>query len=158
GAGPVRAAVAVVALQVLAYLAFYFDGNYPGGGARFFADVLPIEHALVIIGVARLARRPAPAPPSRGDVRFARAAFAVPSLAAVGFAVQASCEHGTLRDRDGGRPMFEPDVLARASVTNALVFVDTDHGFALGHDPRATPSRGVLVARLRDDDRDRMLF
>ncbi len=167
--GPLRAAIAVVGLQVLAYVPFYFDGNYPGGGARFFADVLPIEHALVMIGLARLVHRPAPpavtaalagatAPAGSGEVRFARAAFAVLSLAAVGFAVHASYEHGRLRARDGGRPMFEPDVLARASVTNGLVFVDTDHGFALGHDPSATPSTGVLVARLRDDDRDRMLF
>ena len=54
--------------------------------------------------------------------------------------------------------MFEPDVLARASVTSGLVFVDTDHGFALGHDPSARPDKRVLVARLRGDDRDRMLF
>lgn len=155
-AGPLRAALAVVGLQVLAYVPFYFDGSYPGGGARFFADVLPIEHALVMIGVSRLVRRRPPAPSS--EARFTRAAFAVLSLAAVGFAVHASYEHGKLRDRDGGRPMFEPDVLARASVSKALVFVDTDHGFALGHDPKATPSTGILVARLRDDDRDRMLF
>jgi hypothetical protein len=155
-AGPLRAALAVVGLQVLAYVPFYFDGNYPGGGARFFADVLPIEHALVMIGVARLVRRRPPA--SGGEVRFTRAAFVVLSLAGVGFSVHASYEHGKLRDRDGGRPMFEPDVLARASVSKGLVFVDTDHGFALGHDPKATPSTGILVARLRDDDRDRMLF
>jgi hypothetical protein len=38
------------------------------------------------------------------------------------------------------------------------VFVDTDHGFALGHDPSARIKSGVVVARLRNDDRDRLLF
>jgi len=31
---------------MLAYVPFYFDGSYPGGGARLFADVLPLEHVL----------------------------------------------------------------------------------------------------------------
>lgn len=146
-------ATALVGLQVLAYAPFYFDGDYPGGGARFFADVLPAEHALVAVGAATLSVR------ARSVARaFTRAAFVVFALALAGFAVHASYEHGKLRDRDGGRPMFEPDVLARASVTSGLVFVDTDHGFALGHDPSARPSDRVLVARLRNDDRDRMLF
>ncbi len=39
--------MALVLLQVLAYAPFYFDGDYPGGGARFFADILPLEHVLV---------------------------------------------------------------------------------------------------------------
>ncbi len=140
----VRAGGALVGLHVLAYAPFYFDGNYPGGGARFFADVLPVEHVLAIAGAALLA-----------GTRGVDAALA---MAALGFAVHASFEHGKLRDRDGGRPMFEPDVLARASVKTGLVFVDTDHGFALGHDPGARPDRGLVVARLREDARDRMLF
>jgi hypothetical protein len=138
-----RKALALVGLFVLAYAPFYFDGDYPGGGARFFADVLPIEHALLAIGAARLHRRG-----PHGAV----------VLAALGFACHASFEHAKLRDRDGGRPLFEPDVLAHASVSKGLLFVDTDHAFALAHDPDATPDRGVLVARLREDDRDRMLF
>ncbi|MDF2697441.1 MAG: hypothetical protein K0S65_5824, partial [Labilithrix sp.] len=52
--GAILAATALVGLQVLAYVPFYFDGDYPGGGARFFADVLPVEHALVMIGVGSL--------------------------------------------------------------------------------------------------------
>jgi hypothetical protein len=151
--GTVAAAVALVGLQILAYVPFYFDGDYPGGGARFFADVLPVEHALVMLGIASLVPRTG----ARG-LRFTRGAFAVLALATMGFAVHGSYEHGKLRDRDGGRPMFEPDVLARASVTRGLVFVDTDHGFALGHDPSARPDKRVMVARLRSDDRDRMLF
>ena len=152
-ASAILPATALVGLQVLAYAPFYFDGDYPGGGARFFADVLPIEHALAAVGVATLVARARVVP-----VAFVRGAFAVLALALAGFAVHASFEHGKLRDRDGGRPMFEPDVLARASVTSGLVFVDTDHGFALGHDPSARPTDRVVVARLRKDDRDRMLF
>ena len=142
------AALAVIGLHVLAYAPFYFDGNYPGGGARLFADVLPLEHALVAIAVARLV----------SPARYLRAAYAVLALALAGFAVHASFEHVKLADRDGGRPMFEPDLLARANVTTGLVFVDTDHGFALGHDPEARIKNGIVVARLRNDDHDRMLF
>jgi hypothetical protein len=142
------AALAVIALQVLAYAPFYFDGNYPGGGARLFADVLPIEHALLAIAVARLV----------SAARYLRGAFAVLALALVGFAVHAAFEHVKLADRDGGRPMFEPDLLARSNVTAGLVFIDTDHGFALAHDPEARIKNGVVVARLRNDDHDRLLF
>jgi hypothetical protein len=142
------AAVAVVGLQMLAYAPFYFDGNYPGGGARLFADVLPIEHVLVAVAVARLV----------SPARHLRAAFAVLTLALAGFAVHAAFEHVLLADRDGGRPMFEPDLLARSNVTAGLVFIDTDHGFALAHDPEARIKNGVVVARLRNDDHDRMLF
>ena len=51
-----RAAVGLVVAHVLAYVPFYFDGNYPGGGARLLADVLPAEHALFGLAVAVLAR------------------------------------------------------------------------------------------------------
>jgi hypothetical protein len=142
------AALAVVGLHMVAYLPFYFDGNYPGGGARFFADLLPIEHALLALAIARLA----------SARLYPRAAFGVVALSLAGFAVHASFGHLALADRDGGRPMFEPDVLARANVTSGLVFVDTDHGFGLGHDPDARIKNGVVVARLRNDDRDRLLY
>jgi hypothetical protein len=144
----VVAAVAVLGLHALAYAPFYFDGNYPGGGARLFADVLPIEHVLLALAIARLVSAP----------RYVRAAFALVAVTLAGFAVHAAFEHEKLADRDGGRPMFEPDLLARSNVTSGLVFVDTDHGFALGHDPSARIKNGVVVARLRNDDRDRLLF
>ncbi|MEA2750315.1 MAG: hypothetical protein QOI41_4458 [Myxococcales bacterium] len=144
----VLAAFAVIVLHVLAYAPFYFDGNYPGGGARLFADLLPIEHALVAIAVARLVSAP----------RYLRAAFALLAFALAGFAVHASFDHVKLADRDGGRPMFEPDLLARSNIATGLVFVDTDHGFALGFDPEARIKSGVVVARLHNDDRDRILF
>lgn len=143
---------ALVALQILVYLPFYFDGDYPGGGARFFADVLPVEHVLTTLGIACILGH------TTGVRSFSRSVFATLSLMALGFAIHDSYEHGMLRDRDGGRPMFEPDVLARASISKGLVFVDTDHGFALGHDPAVRPTDGVMIARRRNDDRDRMLF
>jgi hypothetical protein len=153
---PAKAALGLVGLFVLAYAPFYFDGDYPGGGARFFADVLPIEHALLAIAAARLHLSPPRPSPNGEGVRHGPIAVVV--LSALGFACHASFEHQKLRDRDGGRPLFEPDVLARASVSTGLVFVETDHAFALGHDPEATPDRAVVVARLREDDRDRMLY
>jgi len=144
----VLAALTVIALHVLAYAPFYFDGNYPGGGARLFADVLPIEHALVALAIARLVSAP----------RHLRAVYVVLAASLAGFAVHASFDHIKLADRDGGRPMFEPDLLARSNVASGLVFVDTDHGFALGHDPEARIKDGIVVARLHNDDRDRILF
>lgn len=140
-------ALALIGLHVFAHLPFYFDGNYPGGGARFFADVLPIEHALIALAIARLAYG-----------RYARASYVLLAASLAGFAVHASFGHRQLADRDGGRPMFEPDLLARANIAGALVFVDTDHAFNLGHDPSANIKKGVVVARLRGDDRDRLLY
>ncbi|HEY8076824.1 MAG TPA: hypothetical protein VIF62_22010 [Labilithrix sp.] len=146
----VLASLALVALQVLAYAPFYFDGNYPGGGARFFVDVLPVEHVLLVLAVARFASVPD---------RLARGATMLVAIAVAGFGVHAAFDHVLLRDRDGGRPMFEPDVLARQGVNGALVFVDTDHAFGLAYDPGIPrPHAGVMVARLHNDDRDRILF
>lgn len=131
-----------VVLQALAYVPFYFDGNYPGGGARFLCEAIPlcqvlVARALVDLGAARLA-----AP-----------------LALAGFVLHARHGHEALRDREGGRPMFEPEVVERAGVTHGLVFVETDHGFNLGHDPGvASASSGIVVARLRKDAHDRQLY
>ncbi|MGC4064265.1 MAG: hypothetical protein QM784_06390 [Polyangiaceae bacterium] len=44
--GPKFVALAILAV-IVAYVPFYFDGSYPGGGARFYADVIPLEHALI---------------------------------------------------------------------------------------------------------------
>lgn len=144
----VLAAGALVLLHVLMHAPFYFDGNYPGGGARFFADVLPVEHVLLALAVARLVSAP----------RFVRAAFVLFGASAAGFAIHAAYGHDQLASRDGGRPMYEPDLVARANVTSGLVFVDTDHALSLGYDPEARIKNNVLVARLRNDDRDRLLF
>lgn len=145
-------ALAPVAL-LIAYAPFYFDGNYPGGGARFLADALPVEHVLAVIGALVAAAkvrslRPHPA----------RAAAGLVIAAVVGFAVRARADHLLLRDREGGRPMFEAVALRDAGVTRGLVFVDTDHGFALGHDPVARADRDVEVLRRRGDAHDRLAW
>lgn len=134
--------VSGVALQALAYVPFYFDGNYPGGGARFLSEAIPLCQVLVARALT--------------DLRLER--FAAP-LALAGFVLHARHGHETLRDREGGRPMFEPAVVARAGVTHGLLFVDTDHGFNLGHQPGLhDPRSGLLVARHRGDANDRELY
>jgi hypothetical protein len=144
----VQALALAVAAQILAYAPFYFDGNYPGGGGRFFCDLLPLEHVLSAIAVAAIASR------RRAAERWAAGVVA---LALAGFAVRAGFDHAALRDRDGGRPFFEPTALARAGVEHGLVFFDTDHGFDLAYDPGAAP-HGVDVARFHGDALDRMAW
>ena len=143
-----------VLVHIVAYAPFYFDGNYPGGGARFFADVLPLEHVLAALATASLASR------SRSPARHAALA---PALALVGFALRAGFDHAQLRDREGGRPMFEPRLLAESGVDHGLVFLDTDHGFNLAFDPaasvrRAASAKGIEFARSRGDGVDRLLW
>ena len=143
-----RVVLGVVLLQIVAYAPFYFDGNYPGGGARFFADVLPLEHAAIAFAVGGTWTR----------VPFARRVLAFLAASLFGFAVHASFEHRALAERDGGRPMFEPDLARVANVDHGLLFFDTDHGFNLAYDPALSASHGVLAVRLRKDDRDRLLY
>lgn len=144
----VRALGLATVLQVVAYAPFYFDGNYPGGGARFFADVLPLEHGLAVLAFASVA------PPAPEIDRTARGLVLLFVSAAFGVAFHTSHDHRALRDREGGAPFFLPDALAEAHVEGGLVFVDTDHGFSLGHEPSAD----VRVVRLRGDDHDWLLF
>lgn len=131
----------IIVLHCAAYALFYFDGNYPGGGARLFADVLPIEHILLASVLARL--------------RMDWLTIAAPAL---GFALWTSPAHDVLADREGGRPMFEPSVLREAKVSHGLVFVTTDHGFNLGLRADASPHAAPLVARLRNDAFDYALW
>ena len=144
---------AAVAAIALAYAPFYFDGNYPGGGARFFADVLPLEHVLVARAVILLAER------ASRPIGAARAGAGLLALSLVGFALHGSHGLALLRDRDGGRPYFEPEVVARAGVSRGLLLLDSDHGFALAHDPLADdPSRALVVRRASADDRERLAW
>lgn len=139
---PARSASALILALPLAYLPFYFEGSYPGGGARFLADALPLEHALVAIGI--------------GATPLAR--WAAP-LALLGFALQTHHQHAALRDREGGRPMFEPGLLRDQGLARGLVLVSTDHGFFLGHQPgRLAAEDGVVVARERGDAVDFWLW
>jgi len=139
---PIRWLALTIGAVMLGYAPFYFEGSYPGGGARLFADVLPLEH--VLLGWAL--------------VRW-RVASLAPAWCLVGFAVHASYQHVALREREGGRPMFEPDLLERAGVERGLLLVGTDHGFNLAHVPGArAPERELVVARWRGDDHDRVLW
>jgi hypothetical protein len=135
-----RMVALVPALQVAAYAPFYFDGNYPGGGGRMYADVIPVEHVLAVIGVLALAG------PRWRPARLATLAVV---LGLCGFALHLGRHHADLRDRDGGRPMLEPSRLE--GLGRALVLVDTDHGFDLGFDPAHGP---LAVRRHRGDAHD----
>jgi hypothetical protein len=142
--------------MVLAYVPFYFDGSYPGGGARFFVDVLPLEHVLLAVSVALVAERVASAKRYGGLNRWAGWACA---LFAGGFAARTAFEHLSLRDREGGRPFFEPSVLEKAGVDHGLLFTGTDHAFNLAYDPNADDARkAIVVAREYGDDRDRLIW
>jgi hypothetical protein len=127
---------------VVAYAPFYFDGSYPGGGARFFADVLPLEHVWVAAWL----------------VEARRLLWFLP-LSLGGFSVHAAFEHQSLRLRDGGRPMVDSAVLDQDKLARSLVFVDTDHGFFLGSQPGLPRlGRRPVVARFRGDANDTLLF
>ncbi|HEX6764986.1 MAG TPA: hypothetical protein VF103_05900, partial [Polyangiaceae bacterium] len=136
----VRSLALGIFLIVLAYTPFYYPGSYPGAGARFYADVLPLEHALVAFALLR--------------TRLARFA---PAAAFVGFALHAVHEHEALAEREGGAPMYSAAKLG--DVKHGLVFVRTDHGFLLGFDPESLDARrGLVVARERGDAHDRVLW
>jgi hypothetical protein len=143
-----RAGALLVLLQVLVYVPFYFDGNYPGGGARLLADVLPVEHALIAFAIAH----------TLPTIAFPRRVLAVLSLACFGFAIHTAYAHEALAQRDGGHPMYEPDAAREARLEFGLLFFDTDHGFNLAYDPAVTSSHGVVAVRQRNDDRDRILY
>jgi hypothetical protein len=127
---------------MLAYAPFYFDGSYPGGGARLFADVLPLEHVLIAIAIARL-----------------QCSLLALPFSLLGFALHASFSHRALAERESGRPMFDASLLKRAGIDHGLVFVDTDHGFNLGHEPgQFDAEHHVVVARFENDAHDRLLW
>jgi len=143
----IRTLLAIPVLWFVGYLPFYFDGNYPGGGARLFADVLPVEHTLLALGLCRLG--------------WARAAI---PIALLGFAVHGHFDHRHLAVRDGGAPMFDPDFSLAAptrggGASRRLLFMDTDHGFnlATAH-ALARPEEGLVVARYRGDAHDYALW
>lgn len=153
GSRRTRVLAVVVAGQVLAYAPFYFDGNYPGAGARFFADAIPSEHVLAALAVVWWTDR------IRGELKLGWGAAVTSSLMLAGFALFNAPKHAALRDRDGGRPFFEPGVVRAAGVRTGLLFVDSDHGFNTGFDPSVRDARaGLVVARARHDDHDRLLW
>jgi hypothetical protein len=138
----VRWLVLGVAGIVLGYAPFYYPASYPGGGARLFADALPLGHALLALALVEL-----------HAFRFAPAAMLL------GFGLHAVNPHLALARREGGRPMFEPEVFETAGIRSGLVFVTTDHGFSLGHDPAISdPRAGLLIARASKDAHDWLLW
>ena len=131
-----------ILLVIFAYAPFYFPGSYPGGGARLLADALPLEHVLLAAALTRLG-----------------ATALTPGLVLLGFALNTVHAHVALREREGGHPMFDERVLSNRQVTHGLVWVESDHGFALGHDPAARdPKTSLVVARFRGDAHDRALW
>jgi hypothetical protein len=139
-----------VCTVIVAYSPFYFDGNYPAGGARFYADILPLEHVLVAMGVAHLANL---GPNAERAPR--RAAVAI-ALTCAAFAFRAGFDHALLAMREGSIPMFEPARLAASGIDRGLVFTTTDHGFDLAYDP--SPDAPIQIARLHGDALDRMTW
>ena len=141
---------------VMAYAPFYFDGSFPGGGARLYAEALPFEHVLIAAVLVRWSER-------FSDAAFGRAWAIALAVAAplVGFALHANHMHLALRDREGGRPFYEPSRVrsAMGEPSHGLLFVDTDHAFNLAHDPAAvSPAQSLLVRRRRNDDRDWLVW
>jgi hypothetical protein len=149
---------------IVGYLPFYFDASYPGGGARLYVDIIPLEHALVAGWLMRKRRQGAvwsavgTVAGARAWQRFVDLRWLVP-VSLIGFALHGSFEHLRLRDRDGGRPMFEPSWLAAGGIQRGLIWTDTDHGYLLGHDPkRRDPTRDVVVLRHHGDAHDRAVW
>ena len=147
----VRAALVLTALVIggdaLALATIHADPASAGDPARALVAVVPLEHVLVALGVARLFPR-----------AFAAAGVTILALAVGGFAIHASHAHEALAASDVGRPRFEPDVVREANITHGLLFFDDDTGYELAHDPGLGASHGIEAARLRGDDHDRLLY
>jgi hypothetical protein len=142
----VRPLVALIVLQIIAYAPFYFDGNYPGGGARFFADVLPLEHVVLALSLSRL--HAVRCIPARLRPHLTTNALALaPALSFLLLSVHGSFEHQQLRDR---APSIElPGTPPNAIPPGSVVFTREDDAFNLGS------ARGNETwLRLREDDVD----
>lgn len=97
--------------HIVAYAMFYFDGNFPGGGSRFFAELLPLEFALLALSLVQCAR---PA-----FLRWLQYGYLV-----------ASVSHGVpgilaLRDRFGASPVLAPSPSVIAH--NDMQFLVNEH-------------------------------
>jgi len=152
-----RLLAALPALHILAYSPFYFDGNYPGGGARLFADVLPVEAVLLGLWVAE----------GRPFVRLKRGQSASDALVVaslLGFAFHGSAGARALRDRDGGAPVWTAfhdeqahEFTKKSPTGQALTLVDNDVAFLLANDP-VHPARIVARASAPRGGNDRPLW
>jgi hypothetical protein len=104
-----RALAAVTLLLPLAYAFFYFQGSYPGGGARFYSELLPLLHVALAVGLL--------------SVRWVHVGL---GLSLLGYAVHAAPVHTAL-------PSAPP--LQRSRTAEGLWAVDTDHAFNLAFVP-----------------------
>ncbi|HEX4446504.1 MAG TPA: hypothetical protein VH044_07210 [Polyangiaceae bacterium] len=146
--GAVPSALALVVLQVFVLGPTAGADATPGAGAAALANLLPVEHALVALALVLSF-------PGRA---LGPAATATLGLALAGFALHVSHDHQRLAADGLGRPRFEPDIAREAGATHGLLFFDDDEAYELAHDPGVTASHGLLAARLRNDDHDRLLF
>ncbi|HEX3346299.1 MAG TPA: hypothetical protein VHS09_17065, partial [Polyangiaceae bacterium] len=141
----------VVLGQLLLAAPFDASAVSPGSGARLLVAVIPIEHALLALALARLF-----------PTQLARAAMTTFALALAGFGVHASFDHEALAASDLGRPHYEPDVVRESVGPGAkftgLLFFDDDQGFELAFDPMALERHEMQAVRLRGDDHDRLLY
>jgi hypothetical protein len=119
----------------------------PAIGAPLLMGVVPVEHALMALGLVRLVR---------GGLGPAIAGLLAASLA--GFAVHASYEHMRMAISGYGRPRYEPDFPREANITHGLVFFDDDEGYQLANDPGMLASHGMLAVHMRGDDHDRLVY
>ncbi len=146
-----RRAAWLVALFAAVYLVVCAPlgtaGAAPEIGAPLLVGALPVEHALMALGLSCLFAR-----------RLAPAVMVALAFALAGFAVHASYEHMRFAISGFGRPRFEPDVLREANVSHGLLFFDDDEGYELASNPVVAASHGSLAARLRGDDHDRLLY
>lgn len=142
-----RLGALVVAGQILVASPFDAASVSVGAGAKLLIAVVPVEHALIALALARLF-----------PATLARAALTTFALALAGFAIHASFDHEKLASGDLGRPRYEPDLAREANVTSGLLYFDDDPGFELAFDPGVPASHGIQAVRLRNDDHDRLLY
>jgi hypothetical protein len=116
-------------------------------GTTWLLPVIPIEHALAALAIARLF-----------EEASARAMIACCALSLFGFGVHASHDHERVAKADIGRPRFEPDEAREGNVAHGLLFFDDDEGYALAHDPGLAANHGVEAVRMRGDDHDRLAY
>lgn len=135
----------IVLCLPLGYAFFYFNGSYPGGGARFFSELLPLWHALLAVGLCALRITP----------------WGL-SAALVGFSLHASFSHRALASAHfGPNTAFAPRVGERLLAKNpassrtspALVFFSSAHLF----NASALSSSAFVAARRTRDSREAYL-
>lgn len=127
-----------------AYSLFYFAGSYPGAGARLYAELIPVWHVFIALGLRQL--------------RLTRAGIIA---CLVGFSLHASFSHRMLAAPHFG-PKLAPashigslarDRQAREHEPKPLLFFKTAHEFNLAH----LQSDSFLGARRTFDSREELL-